>query len=262
MPEKEKTETHILRRLSNTPLQIEIDLVHTETYISKNTSKEYLNTFYTTFSRIKSKKYDGLIITGAPVENLDFEQVDYWNELQDIMQWSKTNVNSVLYLCWAAQAGLYYHYNIDKHPLLKKQFGIYNHTINDKRCPLVRGFDDNYWTPHSRHSSIKKQDILNHKDLRIISESKEAGVYIIISKDNKHVFVTGHSEYDANTLKQEFVRDKSKGKDIQLPENYFPEDDPQNQPIVNWRSHSNLLFSNWVNYYVYQLTPFDLNKIN
>ncbi len=261
MPEKEKTELHLLRRLSNTPIQLEVDLVHTETHLSKTTSKEHLDTFYTTFSKIRSEKYDGLIITGAPVEKLDFNEVNYWEELKEIMEWSKHNVNSVLYLCWAAQAGLYYHFGINKYSIDKKQFGIFEHRICEKRCPLIRGFDDFFYAPHSRHTTIKKEDIQACEDLRIISKSDEVGMYIMISNDGKHVFVTGHSEYDPMTLNQEYWRDKKKGFDVDIPKNYFPDNNPHSRPIVNWRSHSNLLFSNWVNYYVYQTTPFNKDDI-
>jgi len=258
MPEKSKTELQLLRRLSNTPIQLEVDFFHPVTHESKNTSKEHLNEFYTSFSKIKSRKYDGLIITGAPVETLNFKEVDYWDELKEIMEWSKHNVTSTLFMCWAAQAGLYYHHNINKHGLDKKQFGLFKHTVNDKTCPLVRGFDDVFWAPHSRHTSIKKEDILKNKDLKIISESDEAGVYIVESKNQ--VFVTGHSEYDIRTLLDEYERDKKQGKDIDPPKNYLKEGDES--PVVKWRSHSTLLFSNWINYYVYQITPFDIDKID
>jgi len=262
MPEKSKTELHLLRRLSNTPIQLEVDLFHPETHDSKNTPKEHLNEFYTSFSKIKSKKYDGLIITGAPVETLNFEEVDYWDELKEIMEWSKHNVSSTLFLCWAAQAGLYYHHNINKHALDKKQFGLFKHTVNDTTCPLVRGFDDVFWAPHSRHTTIKKEDLLKVDDLKIISESDEAGVYIAVSKKHNQVFVTGHSEYGPLTLLQEYNRDISQGKDIDPPKNYFKEGDTSKLPVVKWRSHSTLLYSNWINYYVYQITPFDINKID
>ncbi len=261
MPEKTKTELQLLRRLSNTPIQIEVDFFHPETHESKNTSKEHLNEFYTSFSKIKSRTYDGLIITGAPVETLDFEEVDYWDELKKIMEWSKHNVSSTLFMCWAAQAGLYYHYNIRKHTLDKKQFGLFRHKINDTTCPLVRGFDDVFWAPHSRHTHIKKEDLLNVKDLQIISESDEAGAYIIISKKNNQIFITGHSEYDPFTLLEEYERDKAKGKEIDLPKNYLKEGNVIKEPVVKWRSHSTLLYSNWINYYVYQITPFDIDKI-
>jgi homoserine O-succinyltransferase len=260
MPEKPKTEAQLLRRLSNTPLQLEVDLLHPETHNCKTTSKEHLDEFYTSFSKIKSKKYDGLIITGAPVETLDFNEVNYWDELKEIIEWAKHNVTSTLFLCWAAQAALYHDYNIKKHPLDKKQFGIFKHKVNDKNCPLVRGFDDVFWAPHSRHTTIKKEDILKNKDLKLISESDEAGVYIVEAKNQ--IFVTGHSEYDTHTLLDEYERDKKKGIGIDAPKNYFKGGNTSKTPCVKWRSHSTLLFSNWVNYYLYQQTPFDINKIN
>tara|TARA_Y100000310_G_C20629608_1_gene787897 strand:- start:850 stop:1767 length:918 start_codon:yes stop_codon:yes gene_type:complete len=261
MPEKAKTEQQLLRRLSNSPIQIELDLFHPETHRSKNTSKEHLESFYKKFKDIKHHKYDGLIITGAPVEKLEFEEVDYWDELKKIMEWSKHNVTSTLHICWAAQAGLYYHYDINKHPIDNKQFGIFEHTIEDKHCPLVRGFDDIFYAPHSRHTTIKKEDVKKINNLKLISESKEAGVYIVMSKDGKQIFITGHSEYDLNSLKQEYDRDKAKGLQIKHPENYYPEDNPDKTPKVVWSSHSNLLFNNWINYYVYQLTPYKLDEI-
>ncbi len=261
MPEKAKTELHLLRRLSNTPIQLEVDLFHPQTHECKNTPREHLDDFYKTFDQVRKEKYDGLIITGAPVEKLEFEQVDYWKELKEIMEWSKHHVNSVLYICWAAQAGLYYHYGIGKHTLDSKQFGVFKHKVNDTHCHLTKGFDDIFWAPHSTHSSTKREDIIKNKNVRIISESDDAGAYIIISNDNKHVFVTGHSEYDPLTLFEEYERDKKKGKEIQIPQNYFPDNDPAQQPRVRWRSHSNLLFTNWLNYYVYQVTPFDINKV-
>jgi len=262
MPEKLKTELQLLRRLSNTPIQLEVDFFHPETHESKNTSKEHLNEFYTSFSKLKSRKYDGLIITGAPVETLNFEEVDYWDELKEIMEWAKHNVSSTLFMCWAAQAGLYYHYNIGKYALEKKQFGLFRHTINDTTCPLVRGFDDVFWAPHSRHTTVKKEDLLKVKDLEIVSESDEAGVYIVVSKKNNQIFITGHSEYDPFTLLDEYERDKAKGKDIGLPKNYLKEGDAVKEPVVRWRSHSSLLYSNWIDYYVYQITPFDIDKIH
>jgi homoserine O-succinyltransferase/O-acetyltransferase len=262
MPEKAKTESQLLRRLSNSPIQIELDLFHPETHRSKNTPKEHLDAFYKKFSEIKHHKYDGLIITGAPVEKLKFEEVDYWEELKDIMEWSKHNVTSTLHICWAAQAGLYYHYGVNKHPIEAKQFGVFEHDIKNKHCPLVRGFDDIFWAPHSRHTTIKKEDLVNLKDIELISESEEAGVYVVISKDGKQIFITGHSEYDLNSLKQEYERDKAKGLDIKQPKNYYPNNDSKKTPLVRWCSHSNLLFTNWINYYVYQATPYKLDEIN
>ena len=262
MPEKPKTELHLLRRLSNSPVQLEIDLLHPENHDPRTTSKEHLETFYKHFSDIKKNKYDGLIITGAPVEDLEFEDVDYWDELKDIMEWSKHNVTSTLHICWASQAGLYYHYRISKKPLQCKQFGVFRHTINNKNCPLTRGFDEVFWAPHSRHTTISKEDITGISDLNVISESKEAGIYLLASKDNKNVFITGHSEYDPLTLKQEYERDKAKGLCIDLPVNYFPDNDPNKAPLVKWRSHSTLLYMNWINYYVYQTTPYHLEDID
>lgn len=261
MPEKEKTEIQLLRRLSNTPIQVELDLLYTETHEPSHTPKDHLETFYTTFSAVRSRKYDGLIITGAPVEQLEFEQVDYWDELKRVMDWSRKHVSSTLHLCWAAQAALYHHYGVPKHPLPRKQFGIYEHRLRDRHCPLMRGFDDVFWAPHSRHTTIKEADLAKVPELAIISDSEEAGVYIAASKDNRRVFVTGHSEYDPHTLLQEYERDRGKGKTIDLPENYFPDNDPRKDPLVRWNSHSSLLFSNWINYYVYQLTPYDLDAI-
>jgi len=261
MPEKVKTELHLLRRLSNTPLQIELDLFHPQTHSSKNTSREHLDMFYKNFDAIKHHKYDGLIITGAPVELFKFEEVDYWKELKDILEWSKSNVTSTLHICWAAQAGLYHHYDINKHLIGSKQFGVFSHKINEKNCPLVRGFDDEFWAPHSRHTTLLREDIDKVDKLSIISESEEAGVYIIVSNDSKQIYVTGHSEYDALTLKQEYERDKTKGLKIDIPKNYFPNDDPYKEPRVTWSSHSNLLFTNWINYYVYQQTPYKIEEI-
>lgn len=259
MPMKIATETQLIRQLSNTPLQVEIDLVHMTEHISKNTSPEHLESFYVSFNSIKHKKYDGLIITGAPVEMLRFEQVDYWCGMSEIMEWSKTHVTSTLHICWGAQAGLYYHFGINKEALDEKMFGVFWHQLNDKKCLLTRGFDDRFLAPHSRHTGIDRNDVLKNKKLKLIADSKEAGPYIIISNDNKQIFVTGHSEYDANTLKSEYERDINKGLPINLPKNYFPKDDPLQEPEVLWRSHASLLFSNWLNYYVYQQTPFEWN---
>jgi homoserine O-succinyltransferase/O-acetyltransferase len=261
MPEKPKTETHLLRSLSNSPLQLNISLFHPMNHECRTTSKEHMETFYKTFDEAKKKKYDGLIITGAPVEKMNFEEVDYWDELKDIMDWSKHNVYSVLHICWAAQAGLYHNYGIRKHPLETKTFGVFEHQVNNKDCPLVRGFDDTFWAPHSRHTTVYREDILKVPSLDLISESEEAGVYMVSSRDGKQVFVTGHSEYDSDTLKNEYERDIRKGLKIDIPKNYFPNDDSSKTPKVNWRSHSNLLFSNWINYYVYQQTPYDIERI-
>lgn len=258
MPIKVTAETQLLRLLSNSPLQIEITLLYQESYESKHTPKEYLANFYSTFRHVKNKKFDGLIITGAPVEHMAFEDVDYWAELTEIMEWSKHNVTSTLHICWAAQAGLYYHYGIPKYPLPEKMFGVFTHKLNYKNEKLLRGFDDNFYVPHSRHSEVRKEDIEKVKGLRILSESDECGVHIVITEDGKQVFVMGHSEYDANSLKYEYERDLAKGLDIKIPKNYFPDDDPSKTPIVRWRGHGNLLFTNWLNYYVYQETPYEL----
>lgn len=262
MPVKITTETHLLRILSNSPLQVEISLMHIEKHISKNTSIEHLKTFYLSFDKIRDQKFDGMIITGAPVEHLNFEDVDYWEELKTILDWSKHHVTSTLYICWAAQAGLYYHYGIGKHPVDKKIFGIFKHTLNNSLVPLVRGFDEEFLAPHSRHTDIDREDVAKVKDLEIVSESEEAGVYIVTSKDGRQIFVTGHSEYESNTLKNEYDRDMAKGLPIEIPKNYFPDDDPSKPPKTLWKSHASLLFSNWLNYYVYQQTPFELNDIN
>jgi homoserine O-succinyltransferase/O-acetyltransferase len=261
MPVKITTETHLLRILSNSPLQVEISLLNIESHVSKNTSIDHLKTFYMNFDKIKDHKFDGMIITGAPVEMLKFEDVDYWKELTAIMEWSKHHVTSTLYICWAAQAGMYYHYGIGKHPVEKKIFGVFKHTLNNSLVPLVRGFDEEFLAPHSRHTDIKRKDISKVKELEIVSESEEAGVYIVTSKDGRQIFVTGHSEYEANTLKAEYDRDVAKGLPIEIPKNYFPNDDPTKPPKTLWKSHASLLFSNWLNYYVYQQTPFEIDKI-
>ncbi len=258
MPLKITTETHILRMLSNTPIQVEIVLLQPDSHTSKNTPKEHLEAFYKTFREINKDKFDGMIITGAPIEQLEFEDVDYWREMVEIMEWSKKNVTSTLHICWGAQAGLYYHYGIKKYPLDKKMFGIFRHKVFNFKEPIVRGFDDQFLAPHSRHTEIKSEDIAKIPDLEIISESPEAGVYLIVSRDGRNVFVTGHSEYDPTTLKDEYLRDKNKGLDIQIPKNYFPDDDPEKEPAMRWKSHASLLFSNWLNYYVYQVTPYTL----
>lgn len=260
MPTKIATETQLLRLLSNTPLQVEIDLVRPQSHQSKNTSEEHLLNFYNVFSDVKHNKYDGMIITGAPVELLPFEEVDYWDELCDIFEWTKTNVTSTFHICWGAQAALYYHYGVNKFPLDEKLSGIYKHKVVRKNTKLLRGYDDAFFAPHSRHTTVSRDDVLNAK-LRIYAESDEAGVYIAASKGGKQFFVTGHSEYDATTLHDEYIRDIGKGLDAKIPKNYYPNDDPTRPPIVSWRSHASLLFSNWLNYYVYQITPYDLEKI-
>ncbi len=258
MPLKETTETHLIRMLSNTPLQVEIVLLYTKTHTPKNTSLEHLESFYQSFDEIAYKNLDGLIITGAPIEHLPFEDVIYWNELTSILEWADKHVTSTLHICWGAQAALYYQYGIQKYQLPQKLFGIFKHTVCNKKEPLVHGFDDEFLAPHSRHTYTRREDILAQPELELISESEQAGVYIVTSKNKKHVYVTGHSEYDPLTLRDEYIRDKQKGLDIAMPVNYFPENNPDATPINRWKSHGNLLFSNWLNYYVYQETPFDI----
>ncbi|MDR5660083.1 homoserine O-succinyltransferase [Serpentinicella sp. ANB-PHB4] len=261
MPTKIVTETQLLRLLGNSPLQVDITLLHPESHHSKNTPQEHLEKFYSSFEEVKNEKFDGMVITGAPVEHLCFQEVDYWDELKEIMDWSRLNVYSRLHICWGAQAGLKYHYGVPKQALSKKMFGVFTHKINKKNVKILRGFDDEFYVPHSRHTSVKKEDILNNKNLVLLSESDEAGVYMAISKDERDIFITGHPEYDPNTLKAEYERDKDKGVNIDIPKNYFDKDDPLNDPIVRWRGHANIFFNNWLNYYVYQATPFDLNEI-
>ncbi len=261
MPKKIETETQLSRLLGNTPLQVELDLISMKSHVSKNTPQEHMLAFYQHFDDVKYQKYDGMVITGAPVEKKDFEEVDYWQELCEIMEWSKTHVHSTLHICWGAQAGLYYHYGIPKYLLPKKLSGVYAHHALQKNSTLLRGFDDVFHAPHSRYTTVKREDIEKVDDLRIVSYSAEAGVHIVMSKDGKQIFITGHSEYDGDTLKNEYLRDLSVGIDPEIPEHYFPDDNPENEPIVNWRSHANLLFSNWLNYFVYQSTPYDLSAI-
>ena len=255
MPVKITTETHLLRLLSNSPLQVEVDLMQPATHTSRNTPQEHLQVFYKTFDEVKHKKYDGLIVTGAPVETLEFEDVNYWDEIVRILDWSKTNVTSTLHICWAAQAGLYHHFGVKKHHIDTKMSGVFTHTVNEKNIHLVRGFDDSFLAPHSRHTEVRREEIEGVPGLNIVSESDEAGIYIVISDDGKQIFVTGHSEYDPLTLKEEYERDLAKGMNPEVPRNYFPDDNPDYLPNVSWRSHANLLFSNWLNYYVYQVTP-------
>lgn len=261
MPVKITTETQLLRLLGNTPLQVEICLIHPKSYQSKNTPAEHLLNFYLHFEDIRERKFDGMIITGAPVETMDFTEVDYWEELAAIMNWSVSNVTSTLHICWGAQAGLYHHYGVPKHPLGKKMFGVFPHRILQKNQKLFRGFDDIFYVPHSRHTATKKEDVLRVPGLEVLSESEESGVYIVQAMKGRQIYVTGHSEYDPLTLQAEYERDVQKGMKIDLPMNYFRDDDPRKEPIVLWRSHANLLFSNWLNYYVYQETPYDLNSI-
>ena len=263
MPTKVETETQLLRVLGNTPLQINVQFVHTKTHVSKNTSKSHIETFYKTFDDIKDSKFDGLIITGAPVEKMEFEEVDYWAELCEIMEWSKQNVTSTFHICWGAQAALYYHYGVPKVAMPEKVFGVFKHHIpaEKKHKILLRGFDDEFYAPHSRHTGVDKGDVENVPALEILAESDEAGVYIITDKNERRFFITGHSEYDFDTLAKEYFRDVNKGLDIKVPINYFPDDNPKNTPVVKWRSHANLLFSNWLNYFVYQTTPYDIKTI-
>ena len=262
MPTKITTETQLLRLLGNSPLQVEVDLMQTKSHQPKNTPPEHLLNFYRTFEDYRNNTYDGMIITGAPVENMPFEEVNYWEELCDIMEWSKTHVTSTFHICWGAQAALYYHYGIDKHPLPEKMFGIFEHKVLNPRSKLVRGFDDTFYAPHSRHTGVDRELIAQNENLSILAESEEAGVYIVATKGGKQFFVTGHSEYDPLTLAEEYFRDVEKGLEIAVPKNYFPEDNPKKKPKVAWRSHANLLYSNWLNYYVYQITPYDISKVS
>lgn len=257
MPEKEKTELQLLRLLGNTPLQVNVTFLNTATYVSKNVSKTHLESFYTTFEHVKHRRFDGMIITGAPIELMEFEDVDFWEEIVSIMDWTKTNVTSVLHICWGAQAALYHHYGIGKFPLAKKCSGIYDHTITDPTVKLVRGFNDIFTAPHSRNTSVSIEEVEAHPNLKLLSASNDAGVFIVMSEDEKHIMITGHLEYDAHTLADEYSRDVAKGLNIEVPHNYFPNDDPAKQPYNTWRSHTHLLFSNWLNYYVYQETPFE-----
>jgi homoserine O-succinyltransferase len=258
MPTKETTETQLLRLIGNTPLQVEVVLLHPKTHTSKNTSAEHLETFYKTFDEISHQYFDGMIITGAPVEHLEFEEVNYWEELKDIMDWSKRHVTSTLHICWASQAGLYHHYGVPKYELDRKIFGVFPHTVEKRNVQLLRGFDELFYVPQSRHTEVRRADIEPIGDLEILSESEESGVYIVASKDGKQIFVSGHSEYDPTSLKYEYERDLAKGLSIEIPKNYFPGDNPACMPLSTWRAHANLLFSNWLNYYVYQQTPYEL----
>lgn len=261
MPLKIMTETHILRCLSNTPIQIEVDLIQTETYHSKNTPEDHLLTFYKTFDDIRDKKYDGFIITGAPVENLPFQEVEYWDELTKIMDWTKTHVHSTLHICWGAQAGLYHHYGIPKYPLPHKLSGIFKHHVLLPKEPLLRGFDDVFAAPHSRYTEVRAEDIQKNDRLTLLAMSHEAGVYLVEAMNGRQIFVLGHSEYDSDTLKIEYERDLSKGIDPQVPLHYFQDDDPQKDILVTWKAHAHLFYTNWINYYVYQTTPYQLEKI-
>ena len=261
MPTKIATETQLSRLLGNTPLQVNLELMHTSTHQSKNTSQEHMLSFYKSFDELKHRKFDGMVITGAPVEMLPFEDVDYWEELCKIMEWSKTHVHSTFHICWGAQAGLYYHYGIQKSVLPEKMFGVFKHTADYKRSILLRGFDDVFWVPHSRHTTVSREDIEKVPELKILASSEKSGVYAVATKGGKQIFITGHSEYDPRTLESEYLRDKNLGLPIAVPENYYPNDDDTQDPIVRWRGHANLLFSNWLNYFVYQTTPYDIMTI-
>jgi homoserine O-succinyltransferase len=261
MPTKIATETQLARVLANSPLQVELTLVCMDTHESKNISQSHLDSFYKTIDEVKHQRFDGMILTGAPVELLPFEEVDYWPELTGIMEWSKTNVYSSMHICWGAQAGLYYHYGINKYPVDKKVFGVFPHKVVRPLNPLMRGFDEVFYAPHSRHTTIRKEEVLKHKDLRILAESEEAGVHIISNENGRQIFVLGHQEYDKETLATEYFRDVDKGLPIEVPKHYFESDDPAKEPVFRWRSHASLLFTNWLNYYVYQETPYDLETL-
>ena len=262
MPKKIETETQLSRLLGNSPLQVDLELIHTKSHKSKNTSAEHMLAFYKTFDDVKDRTFDGMIITGAPVEQMNFEEVEYWEELCEIMEWTKTHVHSTFHICWGAQAGLYYHFGINKKPLSKKMFGVFPHKVDYKKSILFRGFDDVFMVPHSRHTTVDIEDVKKVKELKILSTSKEAGLYAVSTKNGKQIFITGHSEYDADTLMNEYLRDASQGLPIEVPKNYFKDNDPRKKPVVTWRSHANLLYSNWLNYFVYQTTPYDIEKIN
>ena len=261
MPTKIETETQLARLLGNTPLQVELEFLQTATYAATHTSSDHMISFYKTFDQVKDRKFDGMIITGAPVEHMEFEEVAYWDELCEIMEWSKKNVTSTFHICWGAQAALYYHYGIQKHRMDKKMFGVFKHKVDHKNSILFRGFDDEFMVPHSRHTTVLEEDIRNCDKLKILSTSDEAGVYVISTDKGRQIFVTGHSEYDANTLKKEYERDKNLGLEIEVPKNYFPNDDDTKEPMVSWRSSANLLYSNWLNYFVYQVTPYNIDEI-
>ena len=261
MPTKVQTETQLARLLGNTPLQVELDLMHTSTHQSKNTSQQHLLSFYKTFGEVRHEKYDGLIITGAPVEQMPFEEVEYWDELCEIMAWSKTHVFSTFHICWGAQAALYYHFGVPKYPLDNKLFGVFPHRVEYKNPILMRGFDDVFMAPHSRHTTVRREDVEKVPELKILAASPEAGIYALMTERGQQVFITGHSEYDADTLKQEYLRDKKAGLPIDPPRNYFPQDDDTQDPMVTWRAHANLLYFNWLNYFVYQTTPYNISEL-
>ncbi len=258
MPTKITTETQLARLLGNTPLQVELTLMQMSTHKSKNTSEEHMLAFYTTFDKIKEHKFDGMVITGAPVEQMEFEEVGYWKELCEVMEWSKTHVHSTFHICWGAQAGMYYHYGVKKAPLPEKMFGVFPHVVERKNSMLLRGFDESFMVPHSRHTTVLREEIERVPELKILASSETAGIYAVSNDGGNHIFITGHSEYDRDTLKAEYVRDKNAGLPISVPENYFPNDDDSREPMVTWRSHANLIYSNWLNYFVYQTTPYDV----
>lgn len=258
MPLKEETEVQLLRSLSNTPLQVDVTFLTTASYIGKNTLASHLDKFYVTYHDVKDMNFDGLIITGAPVEQMDFEEVAYWKELTDIMDWSKSHVTSTLHICWGAQAGLYYHYGIQKYILEKKMFGLFEHKVMHRKCPFVRGFDDVFLAPHSRHTGVKREEIIANEKLTILAESEDAGVFIVYAEGGKQFFVLGHPEYDRMTLDTEYKRDIAKGLKIDVPKNYYPNDDPNQKPLLRWRAHANTMYTNWLNYFVYQVTPYIL----
>jgi len=262
MPVKETTETDLIRLLSNTPLQLEIDLVKIMGHTPKNTSFEHMQNFYADFNLIKHRKYDGLIVTGAPVEQMEYEEVSYWEEMKEILDWAKTHVQSSLYICWASMAALYHYYGIPKHPLQQKMFGVFHHTVSDPRIPIFRGFDDEFHVPHSRHTEIRREDVEKVPELEILAESDESGVYLVKDRGNRRFFVTGHSEYAPLTLDEEYRRDLGKGLPIEIPKHYYRKNDPNNKPVVRWRGHANLFFQNWLNYYVYQETPYNIEEIS
>ncbi|MCR5323863.1 MAG: homoserine O-succinyltransferase [Lachnospiraceae bacterium] len=258
MPLKEATEVQMLRSLSNTPLQVNLTFVTTASYVGKNTAKSHLDQFYVTTDEMMKRKYDGMIITGAPVEQMEFEEVAYWHELCEVMEWSKNNVTSTLHICWGAQAGIYYHYGINKQPLDKKMFGVFEHRVHKRKEPLVRGFDDVFYVPHSRHTTVDPDLVRNHPELTVLADSDEAGICMAIAKEGRQIFIFGHLEYDRMTLDTEYHRDKNKGLEIDIPKNYYPDNDPEKKPLLTWRAHCNTMYSNWLNYYVYQVTPYVL----
>lgn len=261
MPNKIATETQLSRLLGNTPLQVEVELIQVSTHKAKNVSEEHMLKFYKTFSEIKDRKFDGFIITGAPVEKMDYTEVNYWDELCEIMEWTKTNVHSTFHICWGAQAALYYHYGIEKHLLPEKLSGVYSHRVVHKNPMLLRGFDDEFFVPHSRHTTVDIEDVKKHPEIKILAVSDKAGLYAAATDEGRQIFITGHSEYDKNSLSDEYFRDKAAGMNPHIPENYFPDDDVTREPVVKWRSHANLIYSNWLNYFVYQNTPYDITAI-